>query len=230
MKENLKFIVIGFVLTGFSYLICMLIGIPIIFNWLEFLAVATSYTCTILFMLQKRVAYSYGVISTFFLCVFFWTQGIFALAIFNGILVFSLVYGYWRWGPDGRSIPVTHINNMKSLSGYFMFFIVVACMFAVLVGLGSKMDLFLAAGSATAQLALDQKKIETWYMWIVINIVSIPFFIQSGFILLAIQFTMFLINAVVALFRWHSDMDNNVHIFNTIVKIKNMFYKKENLQ
>ena len=206
MKDNLKFIALGFALTGFSYLVCMFIGIPIVFNWLEFLAVATSYSCTILFMLQKRVAYFYGIVSTFFLCVFFWSQGVLALAIFNGILVFSLIYGYWRWGPDGRPISVTHINNGKTLSGYLLFFVIVACLFAAMVGLGSKMDLFLAAGSATAQLALDQKKIETWYMWIVINIISIPFFIKQGFILVGIQFAMFLINAVVAIFVWSKSM------------------------
>ncbi len=206
MKFNIMFIGLGFALTAISYLVCLVFGIPIVFNWLEFLAVATSYSCTILFMLQKRVAYFYGIISTFFLCVFFATQGVFALALFNGILVVSLIYGYWRWGPDGRPIPVTRINGVKSMGGYLLFFVIVACAFAFIVGMGSRLDLLLAAGSAMAQLMLDNKKIENWYVWIVVNVFSIMFFITQGFWLLAIQFAMFLVNAIVAIFKWRKDI------------------------
>lgn len=206
--KNLVYIFVGVALTTLSYLVCLWVGVDIQFNWLEFMAVSTSYTCTILFTLQKRIAYFYGVISTFFLCVFFGLQGVFALAIFNGILVASLIYGYFRWGPDGNPIPVSRIDNIKSLAGYALFFCVVAAGFYLIVGGGSRIDLLLASGSATAQLALDQKKIETWFMWIVINVFSVWFFLQSGFVLLAIQFGMFLINAIAALLFWYRSMNN----------------------
>lgn len=204
--KNLVYIFVGVALTTLSYLICLWSGIDIQFNWLEFMAVSTSYTCTILFTLQKRIAYFYGVISTFFLCVFFAMQGVFALAIFNGILVVSLIYGYFRWGPDGNPIPVTRIDNIKSLSGYALFFLAVAAGFYLIVGGGSRIDLLLASGSAMAQLMLDNKKIENWLVWIIINIFSIAFFINQGFILLAIQFAMFLVNAIVAFIRWKKDL------------------------
>lgn len=204
--ENVKFIGLGIALTALSYGICLIFGIPFTFNWLEFLAVATSYSCTILFMLQKRVAYFYGIISTFFLCLFFYSVSLPALALFNGILVVSLLYGWWRWGPDGKPIPVTRIDNVKSWLGYGSFFILVGSLFAAIIGVGSKMDLTLAAGSATAQLMLDNKKIETWLLWIVVNILSIAFFINQGLIIMAIQFIAFLINAVVALVRWKKDL------------------------
>lgn len=204
--KNLVFIFVGVALTALSYLICLWAGVDIQFNWLEFMAVATSYTCTILFALQKRIAYFYGVISTFFLCIFFGLQGVFALAIFNGILVVSLIYGYFRWGPDGNPIPVTRIDNIKSLSGYVLFFFAVAFGFLLIVGGGSKIDLLLASGSAMAQLMLDNKKIENWLVWIVINVFSIVFFINQGFFLLAIQFAMFLLNAIVAFVHWKKDL------------------------
>ena len=216
MKMNIGLIILGIALTALSFAICLLFGIPITFNWLEFIAVATSYTCTILFMLQKRVAYFYGVISTFFLCLFFLSQGVLALAIFNGILVVSLIYGYWRWGPDGKPIPVTRIETLKSFSGYALFFLLIGALFSLIVGTGSKMDLSLAAGSATAQLMLDNKKIENWLVWIIINVFSIYFFIQVGFILLAIQFAFFLINALVALYRWNKDVKSEGELENAL--------------
>lgn len=202
-------ICVGFILTVLTHYICVMLGVQLPdINMLEFVAVATSYTCTIMFAMQKRAAYFYGIISTFFLCWFFATQGIFALAIFNGVLVISLIYGYWRWGPDGRPIPVTNIKGFKSFAGYGMFTVIIAGLFLLLVGASSKIDIFLASASATAQLMLDNKKLENWLVWMVINVFSIVFFIQSGFWLLAIQFMLFLLNAIFAYFSWRKGLVN----------------------
>ena len=86
---NSIFIAIGIVLTVSSYLICMVFGLPISLNLLEFAAVSTSYTCTILFLMQKRVAYYYGVISTAFLCLFF-SSSVFSVFAFIISANFSL--------------------------------------------------------------------------------------------------------------------------------------------
>lgn len=210
MNMNILMIGMGFALTGLSFLLTAVLGVPVELNWLEIIAVATSYSCTILFMLQKRAAYFYGIVSTFFLCLLFFTQGMMALSLFNGILVLSLIYGWFRWGPDGKPLPVTLMKDVKSYAGYAFFFLAVCGLFRAVVGEGSTLDLMLAAGSATAQLMLDNKRIENWLVWIVINVFSIGFFLQEGLILLAIQFMMFLVNAVVALYRWHKDLEKEV--------------------
>lgn len=211
MNMNILMIGMGFTLTGLSYLLATAFGVPVDLNWLEIIAVATSYSCTILFMLQKRAAYFYGIVSTFFLCLLFFTQGMMALSLFNGILVLSLVYGWFRWGPDGKPLAVSWVKTeWKAYAGYMLFFLAVCGLFRMIVGEGSTLDLTLAAGSATAQLMLDNKRIENWLVWIVINVFSIGFFLQEGLILLAIQFMMFLVNAMVALYRWHKDLKKEV--------------------
>ena len=215
MKFNILMIAVGIALTAVSYLIAIafgvqfepnitsLFGFQIELGLLEAIAVATSYSCTILFMLQKRVAYYYGIVSTFFLCLFYFAGGASALAIFNGILVISLLYGLYRWGPDGKkSLPVSKIEGVKSWAGYFAFFGIVVGAFAALVGTSSKMDIGLASGSATAQIMLDNKKYPTWIVWIIVNVFSIVYFIKMGWFLMAIQFVFFLLNAIFALYVW----------------------------
>ncbi len=215
MKFNILMIAVGVVLTTLSYLVALSFGVqidPTITNlfgfqielgWLEAIAVATSYSCTILFMLQKRVAYYYGIVSTFFLCLFFYAGGALALATFNGILVISLLYGLWRWGPDGKkSLPVSRIEGVKSWAGYFAFFGIIVAAFSAIIGTNSKMDIGLASGSATAQVMLDNKKIENWIVWIIVNVFSIIYYIKMGWFLMAIQFVFFLMNAVFALYKW----------------------------
>lgn len=204
MKLNISLIIVGVLITAFSYFLVWCFGVPIVLNPIEFIAVATSYTCTILFLLQKRVSYAYGVVSTFFLCILFYTQGLLSLAIFNGALVLSLVYGYFRWGPDGKPIPVT-ITSDNSWANYILYFTCIFVIFYYFVG-GMITDNFLASASAMAQLMLDNKKIENWFIWIVVNIISIVLFWQQGMYLLMIQFIFFLINAIFALFYWKRGM------------------------
>lgn len=200
MKLNLILIIAGICITALSYLIVCFFGVPITFNWIEFVAVATSYTCTILFLLQKRISYLYGVISTGFLCALFISQNLMSLAIFNGALVLSLVYGYFRWGPDGKPIQVSKTSN-KSWANYILYFVTIFLTFYGLIG-GMLVDNFLASASAMAQLMLDNKKIENWFIWIIVNIISIVLFWQQGMYLLMIQFIFFLINAIFALYFW----------------------------
>lgn len=210
MFNHIVFIAIGVILTYLSMGVAMIIDPTVTSSVLEMAAVAVSFSCTILFALQKRVAYHYGVVSTALLCGLFVTQGVYALAIFNGLLTLSLLYGYVRWGKDESSIPVT-LTNLKGYAGYLAFFAVVYVVGKMILGVAvSPTDLALAAGSATAQLMLGNKKWENWIVWIVINIFSIVFFWQQGLALMAVQFVFFTINAIIALIRWRKDIQKEV--------------------
>lgn len=205
IAKHVLFILLGIVLTYTSLGTALLFDPTVTTSYLEIAAVAVSFTCTVLFMLQKRVAYHYGVVSTVLLCLLFTTQQIYALAIFNGVLALSLVYGYFKWGSDDSSIPVSR-TTLKGWTGYVLFFVLVALLGKWMLGEVSSVDLFLASGSAMAQLMLDNKKVENWLVWIVINIFSVVFFWQQGLVLMSIQFALFGVNAIVALFRWNKEL------------------------
>lgn len=198
-------------LTALSYAI----GIPLgwtSFYWLEFLAVITSYSCTILFVWQKRFAYQIGILTTALYSVLFYQLGMVALAAFNLYLVFSLIYGWFRWGPDERSRPVGLIDK-KWYLGYIGLAIAILLLYLGVYNVIdpnaiyelNKIDVGLAVASGLAQFMLDNKKIENWLLWILIDIVSIPFFIYSGLFIVAFQYLFFLGNAVYGFMAWRKE-------------------------
>jgi nicotinamide mononucleotide transporter len=67
-------------------------------------------------------------------------------------------------------------------------------------------DIGLATFSGVAQVMLDNKRLETWIVWALVNIVSIPYFLYGGFTLTAFQYIFFLANTVVAWFAWKKTM------------------------
>ena len=182
-------------------------------NWLEVFAVATSYSCTWLCTRQSRWNYPIGVITTAAYSVLFWQWAMPALAIFNLYLVGSLIYGWFRWGSDDNTRPVTRIP-FKWYAGYGAVGLAILGLFLLAnlifnpTGLAAlnPIDVGLAVASGVAQLMLDNKKLENWSLWAIIDIVSIPFFLHSGLTLVAFQYIFFLANTYIGHVAWRKTM------------------------
>lgn len=207
-------IALAVLLTALSYGIGLWAGWIVALNWLEVFAVFTSYSCTWLCTRQSRWNYPIGVITTAAYSVLFWQWGMIALAIFNLYLVFSLFYGWFRWGDDKVTRPVTRIP-LKWYTGYGAIGLVILGLFLLVnilfnpTGLSAlnPIDVGLAVASGVAQLMLDNKKLENWTLWAGINVISIPFFLHSGLTLVAFQYIFFLINTVIGHIQWKKTME-----------------------
>lgn len=214
-KYILESIALAVVLTALSYGVGLWMGWIVALNWLEVFAVFTSYSCTWLCTRQSRWNYPIGIVTTAAYSVLFYQWGMLALAVFNLYLVFSLIYGWFRWGSDDNTRPVTRIP-LKWYAGYGAIGLVILGLFllanllfnpAGLAGL-NPIDVGLAVASGIAQLMLDNKKLENWTLWAGIDIVSIPFFIYSGLTLVAFQYVFFLANTVIGHIQWKKTMVN----------------------
>lgn len=240
MKYVIESIVLAVVLTALSYGVGLWMGWIVALNWLEVFAVFTSYSCTWLCTRQSRWNYPIGVITTAAYSILFYQWGMLALAIFNLYLVGSLIYGWFRWGSDDNTRPVTKIP-FKWYPGYAAVGLIVLVLFLLInmyinpvgiMGL-NPIDITLAVASGVAQLMLDNKKLENWAVWAVIDALSIPFFLcaglttltlanwsiaaavtilanpaswQGGMTLVAFQYIFFLVNAVIGHVAWRKTM------------------------
>lgn len=200
---------LGIVATILSTVIAYFISPDFSMSWLEFSAVATSFVCTAMCVTQNRLNYIFGVITTFLYCILFFQSGLYALAIFNGAMVISLMYGWWRWGPDGKPLEVTSLK-IKEYGAYISYGILVAFGFIlILYGFGapiSTMDVVVASLSAVAQLMLDNKRLQTWYIWFIVNVISLILFWQQALFMVFIQYIFFLINTIFGYIAWKKTM------------------------
>lgn len=174
-------------------------------SYLEVAAVFTSYMCTYMCVHQTRWNYPIGVLTTFLYSWLFYRWEMYAVAAFNLYLVFSLTYGWFRWGPDGKTRPITTVDG-KWWLGYAGLALGI---YGLLVGVNyyfginiSNAEVFITVGSGVAQFLLDNKKMETWFFWILVNVVSIVFYFQGGLYLVAFQYLFFLGNAFYGWTKW----------------------------
>lgn len=218
MKRSiLESFAIASVLTPLSYIVGLHFEWISQVNWLEVFAVWTCYVSVWMCNVQTRWNYPVGAVTTAAFSILYYEQGAIALALFNLYMVFALTYGWFRWGSDKDTRPVTRIAPFW-YSGYAALWALLLIVFTTVIhavapisyATLSYIDLFLAVSSGVAQFAMDNKKIESWIMWAIVDIVSIPYFIHIGIPLVAFQYVFFLANTVIGFVQWKRSVNLKV--------------------
>jgi len=70
------------------------------------------------------------------------------------------------------------------------------------------MDAFTTAMSFVANIYLAKRKIENWYLWIIVDIIGVFLYYQKGVIFLALLYFFFLLNAFRGLYAWTKTQKN----------------------
>jgi nicotinamide mononucleotide transporter len=212
-------IVVGVGATSVSYAVAAL------FNWLdpaetslwlsvEVFAVFTSYVCTWLCVRQRRINYPIGSISSVAYALLFWHSHLMASAIINAYLVGALVYGWWRWRPDADARPVTLVAARM----WPVYLVVTGVAYLGAVGLVKAIggvlvwtDTVILIGTLLAQFLLDNKKLENWVIWFVVDVFAIWTYAGAHLYLVLFQYVLFLANTAIGFEIWRRDRATSIH-------------------
>lgn len=196
---------VGIMLTALSYLVGLLAGWVTTLNWLEVFAVFTSYASTYLCVKERRANYPIGAISTAAYAILFMQSGLLSSAILNIYLTPTLLYGWLRWRKDTHTRPITHVA-MKWIPVYLLVaglgYAGAALISQRLGGAMAWTDAMILAGTILAQFLLDNKKLENWAVWAIVNIFAIYTYATAGLALAAFQYVFFLANTVYGYLIW----------------------------
>ena len=197
---------IATILTGLSYGLGMEFGWIKEVNWLEAFAVWTTYSCTYLCVFQSRINYPIGAISIAAFCILYYQQNLLASMALQIYLFPIMLYGWFRWGPDASPRPVTNLGWDKWTLGYV---VITALAYATayatnlwLGGSNAALDVFVCVGSILAQFLMDNKKLENWYVWLAVDVVSVYLLWISDLKVTAFQMLLFILNALWGLYEW----------------------------
>jgi len=213
----LESFIIAFAITGVLLLAMTLMNEKI--NWIETASVFFSFACTWLCTRQVRFNYVLGVVSTTLLVITFYQAGLYGSMALNIYLIPTVIIGWFMWGRDTNPKPVQHVQPKKIVLYIFFTALTWTGAYFIITSFGGNMvalDGWLLVGTVLAQFLLDRKKIETWIVWVLVNIVSVYVYFESGLYLLAAQFMLFLFNAIFAYFQWRKTMNQNPQEVETV--------------
>jgi nicotinamide mononucleotide transporter len=205
---------VGVVLTTLSYVVGLAFGWITEINWLEVAAVFTSYSATFLSVRQRRLNYAFGIVSTILYVILFLQFGLLASMILNIYLIPTLIYGIIRWRKDADTRPVEHVK-LKMIPVYLAVSALVWWGAVLLVqafgGQLATFDAVIFAATILAQFLLDNKKLETWIVWFVVNVFAIYVYFTSGLPLVGFQYIFFLLNTGYGYYSWRKSMKVRSH-------------------
>ncbi|MFC4225445.1 nicotinamide riboside transporter PnuC [Lysinibacter cavernae] len=184
-------------------------GVP---NWLEIVASAMNYAATFLAIKQRRFYYLIGIGASAIYAYVYGTTGLIASAALSAYLTISLIYGYVRWGKDNTSRPVHHLQ-LKWLPAYLLatgiFFAGAYWTVIALGGNFAPFDAGILVLTVLAQFLLDNKVLETWFVWTGVNVLGATVYFSAGLPFAAIQQVLFGLANFWGWLSWRTTMKEN---------------------
>jgi nicotinamide mononucleotide transporter len=202
--------VIGLGMTILTYLIAYganwVEGPP---NYFELGGAMLNYGATYLSIKQRRFGYLLGITASALFAVAYFQYGLLASTVLSLYLVGTLVYGYIRWGKDTNPRPVHHFS-WKWLPVYALATTAVyfgaAFTAQAFGGSFAFWDAAILVLTIAAQFLLDNKVLETWYVWTLVNIVGVALYFTSGLPFAAMQQLIFGLANIWGFLAWRKSM------------------------
>lgn len=149
-----------------------------------------------------------GLLNVTLSLILFWQQKLYADAFQQMIYIILLSYGWWAWSQkkDNSRLPVTKMNLTNLI-------ILVTTAVATATFAGFLLHKFtdasmpyadaIATGlSFVAQFLVARKKIENWWIWVVVNLMYIAIYMNKELYFYSVLFFIYLALAVYGLLTW----------------------------
>ncbi|NQX86558.1 MAG: nicotinamide mononucleotide transporter [Flavobacteriaceae bacterium] len=176
---------------------------------------------SVLFAKKESVwVYPTGIISTVIYVYICFQFTLYGDVIINLYYTLMSVYGWYIWTRlvQGQHLEIT-ISSKKDLLkslGIFLstavFVVVVYLYFNRFDRMTDYFDTFTTGVFFAAMWMMANKKIEHWILWIIGNLISIPLYFVKGLGFSGIQFSIFLMLAILGYIKWKKHLNSNPQI------------------
>jgi nicotinamide mononucleotide transporter len=183
-------------------------------TWAELWGDSTGLLCVWLVARQHLWNWPIGLLNNAFFFILFWWSKLYGDAVLQLVFAMIGVYGWWNWvrgeGAVAGTLPVRRTTTKEWLalgSATLLTTVGVAWWLArqtdspVPVWDGSVLTLSLAATYGQAK-----KLVESWWLWILVDVLSIPLYVVRGLYATAILYAVFLALCIVGLRTWRREL------------------------
>lgn len=181
-------------------------------NPLEIAATLVTLTCVILGVKRSLWQFPVGIVGTALFFIVVLQAGIYANAALQVFFVCVQVYGWWYWlkGWDGKRPKIRSTGPLVLGAATALALITTFALAPALEHYaGSKAPLADAgvfSFSVFAQILLDRKRVETWVVWLGVNVMSVWLFYTQGLWVFMTLYVFFFFNAFWGWWEWRKEM------------------------
>ena len=181
---------------------------------LELIAVSFGIASVIFAKSENILVFPTGIISTILYVIICYKFILFGDMLINIYYTLMSLYGWYVWSfkVSGKNIVITISKKNDLVKSAFIFLSTIVIISGIYVyfdrmsNVTDYLDTFTSAIFFTAMWLMANKKIEHWIFWIIGNLISIPLYFVKGLGFSSIQFTIFLILAIIGYKEWKKNL------------------------
>ncbi len=186
---------------------------------IEFLAFVFGILSVWFAKKENILVYPTGLLATVLTSYLLYIAGYLGDMMVNAYFSVMSVYGWYNWSKkdnNGTSLAITRINSKEKIIGIVLFFITIFVVFGIYnyfdyeIKFENYIDIFTSGIFFTAMWYMAKKKIENWTLWIFGDIIVVPLYAYRGLGMLALQYLIFTILAIMAYLEWKKILNNNI--------------------
>lgn len=174
--------------------------------------------CAILFLLigytlainQSIRAWIYTLLGSVFYVIFFFKSDLYFESFLYAIFVIQSMYGLYKWEKFKRILKLERLDYLKKAT-YFIISVFLIFLLSIFMLIFTKYDHIILYSSAIilaiySNYLLALKKIDTWYMLIIINSVMLIISLLDEVFLMSMIYFIFLLLSIRGLSVWKRDL------------------------
>ncbi len=154
-----------------------------------------------------------GILNSALLSILFFNSRLFADAGLQIVFITLGLMGWWQWLQakhkgqleSTQALKVKNLTRQQQVIGLGILLIVVFALYQLLIYIKGDVPFFdalITALSIAAQILLNRRYLENWWIWIAVDVISIPVYFYKGLYLIALLYVVFLALAIMGLTTW----------------------------
>ena len=181
---------------------------------IELIAVSFGIASVIFAKNENILVFPTGIISTILYIIICYKFILYGDMLINIYYTFMSLHGWYVWSfkVSGENVVITTSKKDDVAKSIFIFLstiVIISCIYVYfdrMRNMTDYLDTFTTAIFFTAMWLMANKKIEHWIFWIIGNLISIPLYFVKGLGFSSIQFTIFLILAIIGYKEWKKNL------------------------
>ncbi|MFZ6037631.1 MAG: nicotinamide riboside transporter PnuC [Bacteroidota bacterium] len=190
-------------------------------NWIEMFAALLGIISVWYARKENILVFPFGIANVLIYIYICFTARLYANAGINAVYLISNIYGWYMWArkdENNGSLQITRNTSKQNVWSWVSVAIVYVAAFFVLREANKTdpdylhsylpyIDSFNTSFFLVATILMAVKKAENWVFWIIGDLVSIPIFISQGLYFTGIQYTVFLVLAILGWIEWKKKVE-----------------------
>lgn len=190
-------------------------------NWIEMFAALLGIISVWYARKENILVFPFGIANVLIYIYICFMARLYANAGINAVYLISNIYGWYMWArtdENNESLQITRNTLKQNVWSWVSVVVVYVAAFFVLREANKTdpdylhsylpyIDSFNTSFFLVATILMAVKKAENWVFWIIGDLVSIPIFISQGLYFTGIQYTVFLVLAILGWIEWKKKVE-----------------------